>query len=79
VHIINGKNSVQVAVNTAMDNFPETVPTHLPETALLNYLLQCKALLDLRKYMNMYFTIVSRKSYEGKQTISLPSLSISPA
>lgn len=77
-HIITGQSSVQVAVNkAAMDHLSETVPTYLPEITLLNFLLECKALLDLRKYMNMCFTIDTRKSYQGKQTIYLPCLSIS--
>ncbi|KDR23565.1 testis-expressed protein 47-like isoform X2 [Zootermopsis nevadensis] len=53
-----------VNVNTAIDHLSQTVPTYLPEIDLLTFLLGSKVLLDLRKYMNIYFIIVTRKSYQ---------------
>jgi hypothetical protein len=63
------QNYVQVVPNTAMDNLSEKVQTHLPETVLINFLLQCKELLDLQKYMNMHFTMSKVNHYHGKQTM----------
>jgi len=57
---------MQVGQNTMMDHLVEKVPTHLPDTVLLNLLLQCKALLDLQKYMNMHLTMSQVKYYHGK-------------
>ena len=52
-----------------MDHLSEKMPTHLPDTVLLNLLLQCKALLDLQKYMNMHLTMSQVKYYHGKYTM----------
>jgi hypothetical protein len=56
-----------------MDHLSETVPTLLPESMLLDFLLQCSALTDLRKYMDMCDTISTGESYEGKPTITFAS------
>ncbi|PNF28235.1 hypothetical protein B7P43_G07538 [Cryptotermes secundus] len=55
-----------VALKTVIDRLSETVPTCLPESVLLNFVLQCKSLPNLRKYMNAHCTISTSESYQGK-------------
>jgi hypothetical protein len=70
------QNYVQVVLNTAMDHLLEKVPTQLPDITLLNFLLQCKALLDLQKYMNMHLTMSQVKYYHGKYTMYFLFMSV---
>lgn len=67
---------MQVVLNTMMDHLLEKVPTHLPDIVLLNLLLQCKALLDLQKYMNMHLTMSQLKYYHGKYTMHFLFVSV---
>jgi len=67
---------MQVVLNTTMDNLLEKVPNHLPDIVLLNLLLQCKALLDLQKYMNMYLTMSQVKYYHCKYTMPILFVSV---
>ncbi|XP_023713042.1 testis-expressed protein 47 [Cryptotermes secundus] len=53
-----------VALKTVIDRLSETVPTCLPESVLLNFVLQCKSLPNLRKYMNAHCTISTSESYQ---------------